>query len=379
LTIPFVTRYISRRRKTIISNRSIGIYKKYRKDFYSVEGLFSEFYTAGDQYKRQVNFGTCSIISINNSTFGIQNGTIQSIESLFHFSPNYVHTYNGVRRARGILCDVYSFPITVTNSDGSSSMYNLLWFFTNQQWTYDNGLPAASTRIPIRMVMLGNYTTKGGVTNQINIQVEIYNFMPFIPYPNVFDIPATMRCGLTNDTDIFAIFKLNLSPNSFDSQAFATSLSSQLNISYSNIDIVEILQEMKSNAWHTIVITMIYAQASQLQTLNNTLQNLANNLPTTLGNYQGYELDYTLSLDCDQNCVTGRCHFGICACDDGWSGQYCDVHLISDNTGQLSNIVIYTDFDNFSGTAFIIGFCFLFVGVLIGYVIFKWRYKLNHP
>jgi len=151
-----------------------------------------------------------------------------------------------------------------------------------------------------------------------------------------------------------------------------------LNTSFSNIDILDVLQEMKSNVWHTIVITMIYASPSQIQSLNNTLLNLAISLPIPIGGYPGYDLDYSLSVDCDQTCVTGRCHFGLCVCDDGWSGQYCDTHILNfDDSGQTS-ILVEMDFGNFTGTSFIIGFCFLFMGVLIGYVIFKWRYKYQN-
>jgi len=296
----------------------------------------------------------------------------------FHFSEKYAHTYNGVRRARGISCDVYTFPVTQTNMDGSVAIYNMFWYFTTQQWTYDNGLPG--TRAPVRMVLLGNYTTAdGSTTTQINTQYEIYNFMPFIPIPNVFDIPATLRCNLSQNTqNIFAIFKLSINPNSFDYRTFANSLATQLNTSFSNIDIIDVLQE-KSNVWHTIVITMLYASTpSQITALNNTLLNLVFNLPTTMGSYPGIDLDYSLSLDCGKDCQTGRCHFGLCVCDDGWSGQYCDTHILNfDDSGQTS-IVVDMDFENFSGTSFIIGFCFLFIGVLIGYVIFKWRYKLQN-
>lgn len=264
--------------------------------------------------------------------------------------------------------------INETESDGSLSSYNLTWFFSVSGWNNNDGL---NNKIPVRATMRGFNVSPNGTRVRISQLFDISNFYPFLLIPNPFDIPPSANCIINPyNTYIFSFWKLAMNPLLFDQISYVNTLSSALSIGTWTIDVVDVLKYYDSTGWHTVVITIFETNTQTQSALNESLGVIVAALPTQLNNIAVNQITFTTSLDCSNSCQ-GSCHFGFCACNYGFSGVNCDDVLMTKFTG-YSDIVISMDFGNFAGTAFIIGFCFFFVGLVIGYSIFKWRYKQVH-
>jgi len=86
------------------------------------------------------------------------------------------------------------------------------------------------------------------------------------------------------------------------------------------------------------------------------------------------KLEYTTNYAC--NCLNGKCYFGKCICVTGFAGDLCSIP-VSSITGKNSISIVMT-FNNYLAFSFIIGLIWLFIGVGIGFFIFKGSYKKNN-
>jgi len=194
-----------------------------------------------------------------------------------------------------------------------------------------------------------------------------------------FQIKAEWGCNSTSVIEnlVVAQFILQTDPVQLDSTSFSQALAYQFGIAPINIEIIDIIRDDKpSDGPYSIVIVIIYAyDALGLSSIQSYLNTLSQSLPKSLsfdsGNNIISNVFYSSSFDCN-NCNNGICHFGKCVCNDGYSGTNCANNLL---VGTV--VTITMDFGNFVANAFIIGICFLFVGVFIGFVVFKIRYKLK--
>jgi len=344
----------------------------FRRDLYTEEAVFTEYYTSGYNFKSQISLGQCSLVGVTDYPFGVDldNGVMKTEEALFYFGSSYNPVYNGVRRARGISCDVYSLTVNL-NSNGSSTTMNVFWYFSTSGWDNNDGL---NSNIPVRGVFRGINTDINGINTTINQIIEIRNYFNFLP-DSVFNIPSSITCDPLETTFyLFALITLDMDPVDYFEPSFISDLAQQLGIDSSSIDILDKLKEY-INGWNTVLIVLFHVHTQDdFNNLNQSLTDLMPHpLPVTIGATSLIRLELTTTLACSDDCL-GRCHFGTCACDVGWTGTNCEKKLL---IGQ-SDIVINMQFDNFAGVTFIIGFCFFFIGVMIGYTVFKWRYKQSH-
>jgi len=268
---------------------------------------------------------------------------------------------------------VWSYYYEIANIDYTVSKLNVNWYISTTDWGIRNGF---RTRVPVRREVIGNTSNFFGENATQFYQIlEIFNFIPLYSVdPSIFIMRPEWECdNATSEVyneHYFIYTTVNITPDNLANNDFINAMTYTLNINNLQLDIIGFQRTVNGT---TLVFGHIYVQKTKM--LYNALSAIQSKIPTSIGyNQTSFNLtsfQYATTMDCNNNCFNGRCHFGKCICVTGYGGPNCNIAISAVGAA----ITIEITFANFLPGAFIIGIIWFFIGAGIGFFILKARYK----
>eukprot|EP01114_Cavostelium_apophysatum_P005377 TRINITY_DN1629_c0_g1_i1.p1 TRINITY_DN1629_c0_g1~~TRINITY_DN1629_c0_g1_i1.p1 ORF type:complete len:833 (-),score=171.02 TRINITY_DN1629_c0_g1_i1:58-2556(-) len=182
--------------------------QRIRADYYSGE---RHEVTVWDLKERLVhslhNFNNCTVRNLTEAEeHSFLNGThLVGASTILHFGSQYEETYQGERRARGILCEHWlSEEIPDEYNNGS---YTIDYFFSDPAWliaeagNFWSETAQMNYRVPIQAVINGTSMEDGNLTSYTTV-IEFLFFDEGTPDPGAFTFLERFLCAHITQPDL---------------------------------------------------------------------------------------------------------------------------------------------------------------------------------